>query len=376
VPERKIIDIMKHCMPILVVGSGNAEYIINLDQKWHQDQKYVVKYHELLGGSGVNYTLRLLHAGIPVYPILSVGRDEFGQRIKNEILSCKFALNRSDEALEFINSENFLIRDFKTPRATIVVSERNRTIFSEQIVYSKNYSSHLKKCVAAYKNRFLNRFNTVMIGHILADNPENNNPEEPGACTRLLIRTFQDDSLIFANFGYSQICLGADFWEKDLQKVSVFQLNLKEMKTFFNQKDVTICLEDMLHWLRKRQITAIITIDRYGAIGTYKDGSDGVILAWPKEISGIVDTTGAGDAFGAGLMSKLYGKPKFTCDDFCDAIEAARIWAAYACTHFGASAFCPDSLTLQKFQKNFSSDPIEILTGREARRMLKVFDKM
>ncbi len=367
---------MKYCLPILVVGSGNAEYIINLDQELHQDQKYVVKYHELLGGSGVNYSLRLLHAGIPVYPILSVGRDAFGERIKNEILSCKSALSLSNEASNFINSEKFFIRDFKTPRATIVVSQKKRTIFSERIVYRKDFSNHLKKCIAQYQDRLSDRFHTVMIGHILADNPDTNNLDNSGICTRMLISAFQNDSLIFANFGYSQICLGADFWEEDLQKVSVFQLNLKEMKTFFNEKKFKVCLEDILHWLRKRQITAIITIDRYGAIGTYKDGRDGIILAWPKEISGVVDTTGAGDAFGAGLVSKLRGKPKFTCEDFCRAIEEARIWAAYACTHLGASAFCPDSKALEKFQKNFRSDPIEVLTGREAKRMLKIFDKM
>jgi hypothetical protein len=73
----------------------------------------------------------------------------------------------------------------------------------------------------------------------------------------------------------------------------VFQLNLHEMRRFFSQRNARVSLFDIVQWFRERRITAVITLDKFGAIGTYKDGRDGIILAWPFEIQGFVDSTGA-----------------------------------------------------------------------------------
>ena len=36
------------------------------------------------------------------------------------------------------------------------------------------------------------------------------------------------------NFGESQYCLGASFWEEDLRALSVFQLSVEEARDFFS----------------------------------------------------------------------------------------------------------------------------------------------
>ena len=65
---------------IIVVGSGSPECVLKLEHEIKRDRKYVVKYHDLLGGSGINYTFRLLQAKIPVFPIISIGKDETGEK--------------------------------------------------------------------------------------------------------------------------------------------------------------------------------------------------------------------------------------------------------------------------------------------------------
>jgi sugar/nucleoside kinase (ribokinase family) len=93
-----------------------------------------------------------------------------------------------------------------------------------------------------------------------------------------------------------------------------------------------------------------------------------------------VDPTGAGDAFGAGLMYMLWDKPDFSFEDFVRAIEEARVWAAYACTHLGGSARCPDRGTLLKFYDDYfshDSEAIEILvSSKEVGSILRIFDKI
>ena len=80
-----------------------------------------------------------------------------------------------------------------------------------------------------------------------------------------------------------------------------------------------------------------------------------------------LDSTGAGDAFGAGLVSYFIDKITelekskgriskkdwvqiTTIGNFVDAIERARHWAAYCCTTLGAANDCPDQNELERFR--------------------------
>jgi sugar/nucleoside kinase (ribokinase family) len=367
---------------ILTVGSGTTEYILRLDSDVQLGRKHIVNHRdELLGGSGVNYTLRLVNAGFSVFPILSIGKDQLGRRIRDEILASAQEAGLPKQALTFIKSDEFLADNIKTPRSTIIVEKAQRTIFTEPIIdttideneYPKHYKDYMKRRLT---NLDKPRIKAVMIGHIYADSPDLNR-SDPGECTRYIIQTFRDECFVFANFGDSQIRMGAGSWENDLKGVSVFQLNLYEMRRLFAQKNAKISLLNIIEWMKNRCITAIITLDKFGAIGTYKDRED-VILAWPFELEDMVDSTGAGDAFGAGLVSQLYQKPDFSFGNFYDAIEEARIWAAYACRTLGGATNCPDIRALEDFHKGISkgqSDPVEKLNMKQADQILRILDK-
>jgi sugar/nucleoside kinase (ribokinase family) len=216
-----------------------------------------------------------------------------------------------------------------------------------------------------------------MIGHIHSDHPGCCN-ERPGECARHIIQNFSENSAVFCNFGAGQICMGADFWEEDLVKTRLFQLNLSEIKSFFSNKSPSPTLSDILDWFRSREISVVITLDKFGSIASYKDGRDGVVIAWPREFAGFLDPTGAGDAFFSGLVHDLYKTPDFTFADFYNAIETATVWATYACGHFGGSSNCPDSRTIENFKEEFfhRGKNNQILTLKEADLILRVFDRM
>jgi sugar/nucleoside kinase (ribokinase family) len=362
---------------ILVVGSGNAEHVLQLDTDLQLGRKHIVTYHEFIGGSGVNYSMRLIGAGYPVFPILSIGKDRLGRAIKQEIVSAAKKARLPEKSLGFIDSDEFLAPNIKTPLSTIAVDRMQRTIFSSQIDGGTCFRDYVEKRMDCLCTELSADVGAAIIGHVQADNPELN-PSNPGECTRYVIRSFSGKGLLFANFGNSQICRGARFWEKDLGKLNVFQLNLHEMRMFFGEEDGVTSLSDMVKWFIDRHVTAVVTLDRFGAIGTYRDGRDGVILAWPFELDNYVDSTGAGDAFGAGLVSHLCRSAEFSFTDFFNAIGKARVWAAYACTSLGAATNCPDASTLNEFEEDLlrkHRNPVEIQPMDQLDRLLRIIDK-
>jgi sugar/nucleoside kinase (ribokinase family) len=212
----------------------------------------------------------------------------------------------------------------------------------------------------------------AMIGHIYADRP-GACAEEGGTITKRVIRAFQDRALLFANFGESQYCLGASFWEEELRALTVFQLSVEEARDFFSEcgrhsgrstaQNIPRSLADMLSWFQDREITAVLTLDRFGAVATYR-GSEGVFFAPAFELEDFVDSTGAGDAFGAGLVHSLCttGEP-LTMESLRTAIRTARLWSAHACTTRGAASVCPTQDELAAFEDELhekGQDPDQI----------------
>jgi sugar/nucleoside kinase (ribokinase family) len=212
----------------------------------------------------------------------------------------------------------------------------------------------------------------TMIGHIYADRP-GVCTREGGSITKQVIRAFQDRAILFANFGESQYCLGASFWEEELRALTVFQLSVEEARDFFTgcgrfprqprAQDVPRSLADMLCWFQEREITAVLTLDRFGAVATYR-GTEGVFFAPAFELEDFVDSIGAGDAFGAGLVHSLCttGKP-LTMEGLSMAIKTARLWSAHACTTRGAASVCPTRDELAAFEAELHTkgqDPDQI----------------
>ena len=340
---------------ILTVGGGNREYTLKLSTEFEIGRKHIAESKSLLGGSGVNYTLRLLHTGYPVIPIISIGQDDVGREIQDSIVSAARYTKREHEISAFVgNTDTFFVPDATTARSTILVGDDKRTIVSEGTSKVDNFFQHLNSQIESLPSDISSQIRAVMIGHIRADR-KGIDPVGPGRCTSYLIDRFSNQVLLFANFGDSQIRLGYDFWRERIHKLSVLQMNLDEMKLLFTKNGRKPSLTEIVDYLIKDRLTAIITLDKFGAICTFKESPDNVIIAWPFQLNEVVDATGAGDAFGAGLVSQLMQEKDLTFGHLFNAINEARFWAAYACCHLGGSAECPTSEQLWAFRKKLST---------------------
>lgn len=353
---------------ILIVGSGVGEKVLQLDAEPRLGRKQTLsKYKELYGGSGVNYTLRLGHAGYHVLPILSIGNDTTGGAIKKKIND----IIKHEQITKFVSSDGFHCDKLSTPQSTVLVAGGLRTIFTGKLTGFEFFKEFVQERMNQLNHLDQLTIKAVMVGHIYADSPALSPDGQEGQITVDIIDKYADQGvMVFTNFGRSQYELGNEFWRETLQKVTVFQLALDEVRAFFGQDGAIKSLREMVEWFQANEITAIITMDKVGAIATLKGGEHGVIFARPYDLKQrLVDSTGAGDAFGAGLVSYfvdkiidieqskgIVGKDNlaqvFTIGNFTDAIERARNWAAHCCTTLGAADKCPDTDSLDQFRRS------------------------
>jgi len=361
-------------IPIITVGSANVEYVLHHHGEVELGKKHVISSHELIGGSCVNYSLRLLRVGTHVFPVPLVGQDANGRKIRDEVLAAGIGKGLSAAEKQFIQSDDFFIPGVRTPRATVLVHQQRRTIFSEAFMGGQATENHIQKRFNRLNQNISGHPGSVMIGHITLDA----DTHRPGLITKMAIDSFHDKFLIFANFGNSQLQHGIGFWQEDLKHIDLLQLNVDEIKKMFRQADQFKSLYEIITWLQYHSITSVITLSKFGAIGTYKSGKDGVVLAWPLDIGDIVDPTGAGDAFAAGMVASLRGKKEFTFQHFLAAIAQGRLWASYACTTIGACSRCPDRNVLDEYyQQNsrLSDRHLEITESVNSEPIINLIEK-
>jgi len=360
--------------PIITIGSGNVEYILEHNGEIELGKKHIITSYELSGGSCVNYSLRLLTAGNTVYPVPLIGEDSGGQKIRHELIDTGCEIGLTDEARQFIESNDFFIPGVRTPKATVLVHKGRRTILSEAFKGTQTTEGHLHKRFQLIRHIIPDQRGSVMIGHITLDGE----PLHQGAITKRIINSFSDKFLLFANFGNSQLKHGIAFWKTDLEKIDLLQLNLEEIRELFKHQNKIPTLYQIIKWLREHSVTAVITLSRFGAVGTFKNGEDGITLAWPLEIGKIVDPTGAGDAFAAGMVTNLNGNKDFTFQEFQSAIIEGRLWASYACTTIGACGNCPSKKMLRDYSRKhaqLSHNLLEITDPIYTEQIMNLIDK-
>ncbi|HED16743.1 MAG TPA: hypothetical protein ENI64_08030 [Gammaproteobacteria bacterium] len=367
---------------IVTIGSGNAENILECMSEVEIGSKHQVSMKHEYGGSAVNVTTRLLSMEHDVYPVITTGRDRLGNQIRDRLRKVAEQSDACTGVLRFINSKDFQAYSIETPSSTVIVSGSDRTIFSQPPGKVGGFRGFMDERLDAFTRENRKYPRVVMIGHIYADSGDHEDLE-PGECTISIINRFRNRSLIHANFGNSQIKHQSEFWEDYLDKISIFQLNIKEAKKFFQDNNEVTTLTDIIKWFMSKNINAVITLDKFGAVATHKDYS-GVIIAWPIiERIHVKDTTGAGDAFAAGMASVLCENTELTCTQFQSALEVARIWAAESCKHVGASVFCPNIQDIEDFNNILKKEarkndrpiaPIVSMDMRSAYDILSLID--
>ena len=368
---------------LLTVGTANAENILNLPGDFQVGKKHLVEVDELYGGGGVNHSLRLLTAGYDVFPVLPVGDDSIGHQIRDRLVVAAREGNVSRRVTEFCHPNPdtaFFEPHISTPTSTIVVDGKQRTILAQELRNGQNFIDHVARRCDAVEQVVPDGPSTLMIGHLQSDGAHIN-PDRPGHCTAYLLERFGGQAMTFVNFGLSQIELGYEFWKKlgVLNQIDVLQLNLDEAKQFFSDSyDQRRPLPSIVDVLRKEQLTAVITLDRFGALGVHRALTDSVIIAWPAiDVADVIDATGAGDAFAAGLMSYLSERKRVTPGAFQTAIEVGRIWAARACSTIGAAGECPSQVSLYEFAQSLPSDgrrASEVRIPDNAREIMSLLD--
>ncbi len=339
---------------VIVIGGANNEKILIYSGKELQlGIKVPVSYSYSYGGSGLNYTSRLINVGRKVYPILGIGDDEYGINIRNNLIRMLANTDLVAEVEELLLQKSFLCPGFMTPWTTIIVEQSppRRTIFRE------NTNNHLLRDF--FENRLnnlrVNKVGALMIGHI---------PFSEGVSEFVskAIQKFNEEAVIFMNFGFTQFSLGFYFWEKILNRTDILQINLTEAQQFFftNTKH-KLRIKRIIKKLRSFPFTSVLTLGKRGAIVLSKF-TDAAIWVKPFPSLKILDYTGAGDAFGAGLINGLAGKKNFTQNDLSHSLLLARLFAAYACTTFGGALNCPTIPELIKFSSTDTEDiPIEYI---------------
>lgn len=369
---------------IMCVGSAVGENVLQ-SPIFALGQKNIGYREELLGGSALNHVSRLLAMGYPAVPVLSVGKDRIGERIQSHILELLKKLQNkaiAQRIAEFVLDEGFFCPHIKTIESTIIVSGNQRTILTEEPSNIGEFEAYVKRRIKQLTEHFPDfRVKALMIGHIYSDNLRFNS-NSAGDTTRYLLEEFKN-SFVFTNFGQSQIGLG---WETNrgmMNRISLFQLSMTEVKEFLHGAENNMSLEKIIGLFQGKgfqKTSTVITLDKFGALALESGREGGLYLAWPHDVPNLVDTTGAGDAFGAGLVAMLYCGKK----NFHSALEEARMWAAYACTTLGGAHNCPDESTLEGFKctlrnhrgsKNEDEEQVEFLSVKGIQRLLWLLDR-
>jgi len=347
---------------ILVIGGANIEYVLKSKTDIVQGSKNFVDIEELFGGSGVNYSLRLLSYGESVFPILFVGDDSTGRQIYDAM--CDY--------ME-IREKDFFVPTLTTPQSTIIVEGAHRTILSQDANRKNIFQAFVAKRIEHAED-----IGAVIIGHIHNDRLEINTKDDT-LTTLYTLEHFKDDknTLVYVNFGASQLEYGFSFWKDHLEKVDILQLNIHELRTFISN-GFTCDLACLIEKIHELHINMILTLDKFGAIGIMKDDKNTLFVARPiPNIKGFVDSTGSGDAYCAGMVSRLKGDKNFSANSFKEAMERGRSWATYACKSFGGANDCPAKKEIDTFHHDKNKDNEVVLYKDSAMKdVIALIDSM
>lgn len=344
---------------VLTVGGANIEHTYALPRDFKPDAKISTSPQpRLAGGSSVNHACRFLAMGADVYPVLPLAKADPMSAV---IVDALEAASRTGHS-KFRRSELAVPGTSQiTPYTTIIRQGGSRASlneFSPDLMTA--FAVHIERHLARAAGR-RSRPDVVLVGHIHADRAKPGRGEvgfEGALSEEILTSAALSGARKFVNFGSAQYEQGTKRWSRILRDhVDVFQLDISEMRRFTRdaglQKD---SIAAILGWFRNRA-TVVISLGRFGSVGQLA-GSDRPIAAWPTLVENVVDSTGAGDAMGAGIVASMmidaFGESD--CDDetrhdnFAAALSFGRTCGAYACTTLGGSNGCPSLGELLAFE--------------------------
>nr|VFK46564.1 MAG: Sugar or nucleoside kinase, ribokinase family [Candidatus Kentron sp. SD] len=331
----------ENCGAIAIVGSGNLEMLLHSPrtERIILGEKHSVRVETLWGGSGVNFARRLLSTGHIVLPVLPIAEDHAGKQIRDAMKMSAREGGIWEKIHEYWGQLKLFNSSVKTPTSVLVIHESERTAFRQQAKTKEGYPNQLKAQIDSLYS-FCDSPSALLVGHVPRGNES---PESIAEVLDYLLGKYRNRTLIYAVLGSSQLQLGWKFWETRIKDdIDIFQLNLSEAKRFFSDGDRPATVEIVLDHLREMNVSTVLTMDKFGAIATFSRSND-IFVVWPLiDSSDVYDSTGAGDAFAAGMISVLAGVGKgFSGHDFETALAEGAKWAGAACRTAGGSGYAP-----------------------------------
>lgn len=355
---------------IIVAGNAISETILTPSGPVVFGEKYTAPVVESLGGSGIDYARRLLTWGADVYPILLIGDDPAGAAVRS-VLSADALRGKAPRRVhEYLDARGFMAPGARTLRSTILLANGCRTIFSHEPQMGDDFLRHLQARALAAERAIRGAPAALMIGHLYGDRG-GREPDTQGRCTRWLLEHFGGRTFALVNFGHTQLAMGVRFWEDVLPRISLLQFNVREFRLFMASAGAGHrSLRWRIDWLRERVAAVVVTAGCRGAIGVCRDRRKRMFVAAGSHVD-VLDSTGAGDAFAAGLVSQLAGERSVTFDSLCQAMTVARTWAAFACAAFGGSGPAPDDDFLRKLSEaDAGRETSRTVSGDRAARVI------
>ncbi len=344
---------------VLTIGGANIEHGLPLAGDFEADAKFSIDPQpRLAGGSSVNHACRLLAMGIDVQAILPLAQADPLTRV---ILDALAEAARVGGSRHLRKDPGIRGTKLSTPFSTIIRQGDSRAVvneFSPQLM--RAFRDHVDRQLAQLGPR--SRPDLALVGHVHADRakPTRASIGFRGAITeRILTAPELAGRAKYVNFGSAQYRLGTKRWGRLLRDhVDVFQLDLREIRVFCADAGLRdLSLESILGWFRER-CTVVVSLERFGVIGQLV-GTDTPVAAWPYLLEQVADSTGAGDAMGAGIVASMLASPfdepglsdEARATRFASALEFGRSCGAYACTTLGGAHDCPDLSRLATFAR-------------------------
>lgn len=304
---------------VLVIGGATTDTIItyeDMETLVHQshgaEQSYLLleegKKIEVIhqqvssGGGATNTAVSFKRQGYDVNLFCKIGEDAAGQLILDELQKFDIDTHLIVRSKEHGTASSFIIPSLKGDRVVFAYRGANATLSMEDLSTT---------AIAAANFMYITSLSRESASHI---------PD--------IVKIAKEHEIPIAiNPGVSQLKLGADYLTEALSGIDILISNLSEAETLMHslKKDKTDGIQDNTDLLAinvkfedsrfnlREFFETILTIGPRIVVVTH--GSEGVYVANRKHIyyhpapstEKLVNTLGAGDAFGAAFVGAIYG---------------------------------------------------------------------
>jgi sugar/nucleoside kinase (ribokinase family) len=374
---------------LLLIGSAVREVILRAGDL-DIGTKQPCKMHDEFGGGALNCALRLKslkpHSVETITVLSPLGADDQGNAVRAFL---------EEEGIDFYPKAGY---QGATSRSVILITQAERTVLGQAGSAVESWATGLPNQVRNFVTKHANNSTYAMIGNIPK---ENDSLGDAALITEQTIEALGERAFIYFNPGRAQYSVCYHRWESVFPKIACLQMNIDEARIFIERTNQCGCrqcqiyrpirdpqerkhvsLRCIMEFFSKINVTAVITLAGNGSVAVIRDNPMKIIFTWPEEPETLRDTTGSGDAFGAGIVWSFaeFGNPK-SLTDYVRAFAVGSFWGAAACTDFGASKGLVDIPKAKKLYANIgvpetdsNSMPALVLDIKKASGLLYLLD--